>query len=123
MFVVESKLYGQRRSAPRKRVVFGIALPVDAADGDVSCIVHIRGIDRPRRIFGTDLFQALALSVAFLRQRLKALESSGWRFYFGSSDSTPFDLSLVWFGETHHVQRKRPTNKDMSRSSRDISGC
>jgi hypothetical protein len=111
MHIAKSRLYGERRGIRRKAIQFAIGTPVADAHGDVSCTVHIGGIDPPRKIFGIDSLQALALSINFLGQRLESLQSSGWRFYFTRQDSESFDPKSIWFPETGHPPRKGPTSR------------
>lgn len=111
MHIAKCRLYGQKRGVQRKAVLFAIGAPVADANGDVSCTVHIRGIDPPRKIFGIDSLQAVALSVGFLHQRLESLDASGWRFYFGRNDWRPFDPRDIWFPDTGRAARESPTSR------------
>lgn len=56
---------------------------------EAACLVHLDGLDsKPRRIYGEDTFQALALAVEFAKSYLKSEEERGIRFVF-EDDSTP----------------------------------
>lgn len=105
MHIAKSRLYVERRGVPRKAVQVAIGMPAPDRHGDVSCAVHIRGIDPPRRIFGIDSLQAVALSFGFLEERLASLQSSGWRFYFDRKDAKPFDPRSIWFPKTGSAAR------------------
>ena len=111
MHIARSRLYGQRRGIRRKAIQFAIGAPVADAHGDVSCAVHISGIDPPRKIFGIDSLQALALSISFLGQRLETLQSSGWRFYFSRDDSESFDPRSIWLPGTGHMPGIGPASR------------
>src|SRR3989442_12266557 len=83
-------LLAVRRSGRRSVVAISIGRPYESHDGRganrAACSISVRGLGphryNPRRILGEDTFQALSITLAFVRLRLRDFVRAGNRLLF-----------------------------------------
>lgn len=64
-------------------ITFGVGLPLPEPDSGWAVEVSLGGIEPdPRKIFGEDGWQAVALGMRFVTARLADFSERGWRFYW-----------------------------------------
>src|SRR3989475_11127795 len=88
--VAKLELLAVRRSGRRSVVAISIGRPYEIHDGRganrAACSISVRGLGphryNPRRILGGDTFQALSITLAFVRLRLRDFVRAGNRLLF-----------------------------------------
>ena len=88
--VAKLELLAVRRSGSRSVVAISIGRPYEIHDGRganrAACSISVRGLGphryNPRRILGEDTFQALSITLAFVRLRLRDFVRAGNRLLF-----------------------------------------
>jgi uncharacterized protein DUF6968 len=71
--VAESVVFAENASTHRRKSWIRVARPEPDPQGDFQCSVELKGLERGRKIYGVDSFQALVLALRFLESRISAL--------------------------------------------------
>jgi hypothetical protein len=95
LVVAESRFFAQEPAGARAPIHVRIFLP-RKAKSHAACRVHMKGLEKPRTVYGEDTMQALALAVRFVNNTLAALHAVGWRYFFAREDRRPFNIWTVW---------------------------
>lgn len=101
----------------RRRVVITVFAPERTGDPPVwGCVCEVTGLDRVYRdrIFGEDSFQALTLSLSFLRARLSPVLSE-LRWY---GDGEHLGIPIVLSGDEREL-RAIENERDAARAKRE----
>jgi hypothetical protein len=114
--VAESIVFAAKSSQCRRRIRIRVARPEADGQGDFQYAVELRGLERLRKIYGVDSFQALILALRFLETRISALLEDGWKFYFRRDDDEPLDAGLIWFGDA--TKYEALSNQRVERTSK-----
>ena len=76
--IASAKLFVGKAQETRRRVEFSVFAPEPDPKsklGDYRCRVHVKGIARPRWVYGLDSLQALGLAFRLIKAEVEILKS------------------------------------------------
>jgi hypothetical protein len=116
--VAESVVFAENASGRRRKIRIRVTRPEPDPRGDFQCSVELKGLERRRKVYGVDSFQALVLALRFFETRISALLDEDWRFYFRNDDDEPLDASLIWLGDATKYEAVALSNERVERTSK-----
>lgn len=94
--IAETSAIFRSPAGVEKEIRIAIGLPYRISDNEAACPISMHGLyDRIEDIHGADTFQALALTIAFIRVTVKAWEKKGYTIALYDAELPP----EVWFSE------------------------